>query len=72
MLSEKHQPTRNLISLADAEQVRVLTKRLRISVDDLARIVEKSGNSIAAISKEVELQRMAALSAEATPSKESL
>jgi Protein of unknown function (DUF3606) len=60
MLSKKHQPIRNLIDLADAKQVRTLTKRLKISEDELRQIVEKVGNSIAAITKEVELQRAAA------------
>jgi predicted RNA-binding protein YlqC (UPF0109 family) len=62
MLSAKHQPLRNLIDLADSKQVRTLTKRLGISEDDLRRIIEKSGNSIAAITKEVELERTAARS----------
>lgn len=62
MLSAKHPPLRNLIDLADSEQVRTLTKRLGISADDLRRVIEKSGNSIAAITKEVELERTAARS----------
>ena len=60
MLSKKHQPIRNLIDLADAKQVRTLTKRLKISEDELRQIVERFGNSIAAITKEVELQRATA------------
>ena len=60
MLSAKYQPARNLIDLTDTKQVRTLTKRLKISEDELRQIVEKSGNSIAAITKEVELQRAAA------------
>ena len=62
MRSAKHKPLRNLIDLADSKQVRTLTKRLGISEDDLRRIIEKSGNSIAAITKEVELERTAARS----------
>jgi hypothetical protein len=60
MLSTKRQPVRNLIDLADAKQVRTLTKRLGISEENLRRIIEKSGNSIAAIVKEVELERFSA------------
>ena len=60
MLSAKYQSARNLIDLADTKQVRTLTKRLKISEDELRQIVEKSGNAIAAITKEVELQRAAA------------
>jgi|HubBroStandDraft_2_1064218.scaffolds.fasta_scaffold2612640_1 hypothetical protein len=60
MLSKKHHPIRNLIDLADAKQVRTLTKKLKISGDELRQIVEKFGNSISAITKEVELRRAAA------------
>jgi uncharacterized protein DUF3606 len=62
MLSAKRQPSRNLIDLGNSKQVRTLTKRLGISKDELRRIIEKSGNSIAAITKEVELERTAARS----------
>ena len=50
-------PIRNKIDLKDHTQVRILKKRLGISGDDLRRTVEKVGNSIAAISKEIEVQR---------------
>jgi hypothetical protein len=60
MLTAKRRPIRNLIDLADAKQVRTLTRRLKISEDELRQIVEKSGRSIAIITKEVELQRAAA------------
>jgi hypothetical protein len=43
--------------VADALQVNTLTRRLGISAADLLCIIEKSGNSIAAICKEVDLQR---------------
>jgi hypothetical protein len=61
MLRTKHPPVRNLIDLADPRQVRTLKRRLGISRTDLRRIVEKAGNSITAITKEVELERMTAL-----------
>jgi hypothetical protein len=54
---------RNKIDLSDHRQVRLLKKRLGISVDDLQRLVGKVGNSIAAVSKEVELPKAAPLSA---------
>ena len=57
MLCTKRPPIRNLIDLSDPRQVRTLKRRLGISGTDLRRIVEKVGNSIAAITKEVELER---------------
>jgi hypothetical protein len=59
MISAKHPPQRNILNLADPIQVKKLTKRLGISTTVLHRIVEKTGNSIAAICKEVEIQRAA-------------
>jgi hypothetical protein len=59
MLSKKHSPERNKLDLADPRQVRVLKKRLGVSDDDLKGIVEKVGESIAAVSKEAELQKEA-------------
>jgi hypothetical protein len=49
--------TRNKIDVADASQIRILKKRLGISSDDLHRVVAKVGNSIAAITKEIESQK---------------
>ncbi len=57
----KHPPLRNKLDVADTQQVRLLKKRLGVSADDLLRTVEKVGNSIAAISKEVEVQKVSAL-----------
>jgi hypothetical protein len=59
MLSQKRPPERNKLDLADARQVRILKRRLRISGVDLSRLVEKVGNSIAAITKEAELEKVA-------------
>ena len=59
MLCEKHPPIRNLIDLSDPRQVRTLKRRLGVSAADLRRIIEKAGNSIAAITKEVELEKAA-------------
>ena len=57
MLCKKHPPIRNLINLSDPRQVRTLKKRFGVSGAELARVVEKAGNSIAAITKEVELEK---------------
>jgi hypothetical protein len=59
----KHPTTRNKIDVADASQVRSLKKRLGISSDDLHRVVAKVGNSIAAVTKEIELQKPLPLTA---------
>jgi Protein of unknown function (DUF3606) len=55
----KHPPVRNKINLADPAQVRAWTRRLGVSVDGLKAAVDKVGNSIAAVTKEVELQSAA-------------
>jgi hypothetical protein len=48
---------RNRLDLTDRVQVRVLRKRLHISETELTQMASKFGNSISAISKEVNLQR---------------
>jgi hypothetical protein len=55
----KHPPLRNKINLAEPAQVRVWTRRLGVSADLLNVVVERVGNSVAAVTKEVELQRAA-------------
>ncbi len=55
----RHPPIRNKIDLTDPGQVRVWTRRLRVRADDLRGIVAKVGNSVAVVTKEVELQRTA-------------
>ena len=57
MRIRKLRPIRTTLDLADEAQVRSVQKRLSISNDDLMRIVAKIGNSIAAITKEVQLQK---------------
>jgi len=52
---------RTTLSLADPNQVKSVRKRLGISASDLSRIVEKIGNSLAVIGKEVELEKTASL-----------
>jgi hypothetical protein len=54
----KHPPVRNKINLADPAQVRAWTRRLGVSVEVLKAVVDRVGNSIAAVAKEVELQRV--------------
>lgn len=53
----KHPPIRNKIDMADPAQLRAWTRRLRVPADELKAMVEKVGNSVAAVTKEVELQR---------------
>jgi DNA-binding transcriptional regulator YiaG len=43
---------RNSVDLRDKVQVKILRKRLKLSDVQFASIVQKSGNSIAAIAKE--------------------
>lgn len=54
MHRSKPHTIRNKIDLADPSQVRCLKKRLGISADDLQHAVGKVGNSIAAVSKELQ------------------
>jgi Protein of unknown function (DUF3606) len=54
----KHPPIRNKINMADPAQLRAWSRRLRVPANELKAIVEKTGNSIAAVTKEVELQRL--------------
>ncbi|MEY9883455.1 DNA-binding XRE family transcriptional regulator [Bradyrhizobium sp. USDA 328] len=59
LCSRPPRPIRTTLDLANAEQVKSVRRRLGISDTDLARIVDKIGNSLAAIEKEVELERLA-------------
>jgi Protein of unknown function (DUF3606) len=52
-----HPPLRNKINLTDSAQVRAWARRLGVSADELKAVVEKVGNSIAAVTKGIELQR---------------
>jgi Protein of unknown function (DUF3606) len=56
----KRLAARNKIDLADPQQIRAWTKRLKLSTSELQKIITKVGNSISAVTKEIELQRMAA------------
>jgi hypothetical protein len=57
----KPQAIRNKLDLGDRMQVRLVKKRLRLSEPQLSQIVDRVGNSIAAISKEATLQRASRL-----------
>jgi len=48
---------RNAMDLRDRVQVKIVRRRLKLSNDELAEIVRKAGNSIAAISKEAKVIR---------------
>jgi hypothetical protein len=50
-------PIRNKIDPADPAQIRAWTRRLGVSADALQAVVDKIGNSVSAVTKEVELQR---------------
>ena len=57
MRIRKPRPVRTKIDMADEKQLRLVRKRFGISNADLIRIADKVGNSIAAIGKEVQLER---------------
>ena len=56
MRRAKPRPIRNKIDLADPAQIRAWTRRLGMA-DDLQRVAGKVGNSIAAVSKEIDLRK---------------
>jgi Protein of unknown function (DUF3606) len=57
MRRAKHRHFRNRVDMADKVQVRVIKRRLRLSEPELNKVVDRVGNSIAAISKEVALRK---------------
>jgi hypothetical protein len=57
MRRARPQPIRNKIDLSDPAQMRAWTRRLGITAYDLQRMIGKVGNSIAAVSKEIELRK---------------
>ena len=59
--SKPRHPIRATLNLADETQVRSVRRRLGIAAADLTRIVDKMGNSLAAIQKEVELEKARAV-----------
>ena len=57
MRRAKSLPARNKINLTDPTQIRVWTRRLGTTADDLRRVVGKVGNSIAGVSKEIRVRK---------------
>ena len=57
MLPQNCELFRNRPDLTDRVQVRVVKRRLRVSEADLEAAIDKVGNSIASISKELDLRR---------------
>ena len=57
MHCEKPRPLRNKVDVGDPAQIKIITKRLGISEPELLLLCEKSGDSIAAITKEVHLSK---------------
>jgi hypothetical protein len=57
MCCAKHPVIRNKVDLTDPNQVRSWKRRLGVSIEDLQWIVEKVGDSISTVTKEIELER---------------
>jgi Protein of unknown function (DUF3606) len=57
MHRSRSRPVRNKIDLADPAQIRIWTRRWGISADDLARMIGKVGNSIAAVGKQIDRRK---------------
>jgi Protein of unknown function (DUF3606) len=62
MRSVKHRQHRNRVDMADRVQVRVIKRRLHLSESELNKLVDRVGNSIAVLSKEVALRKAVQLS----------
>jgi hypothetical protein len=52
MINKRKPYFRNALDLSDKVQVKVLRRRLKLSNEQFASVVRKSGNSISAITKE--------------------
>ena len=52
-LTKRHQPDRSKINMNQDYEVRYWTKHLNISKEELQKIVDKVGNSAAAVRKEL-------------------
>ncbi|KYG21346.1 hypothetical protein SE92_14605 [Bradyrhizobium sp. AT1] len=59
LCSKPSRVIRTTLDLANARQVKSVRRRLKISDADLIRIVDKIGNSLHDIEKEVLLERLA-------------
>ena len=58
MHHKKPIPLRNKITLIDPRQRKAWVKRLGISLEELEAAISKVGNSVNAVTKEIELQRI--------------
>ena len=56
MRSHRYRATRNKLDLRDRVQVRIIRKRLKVSEKQLVGLVQKAGDSLAAVRKEADLQ----------------
>jgi hypothetical protein len=54
MLIKKERPERSKIRIEDAQQTKCWARRLGVSREDLGKTVEKVGNSVAEVRKELE------------------
>ena len=61
MRHRQYNATRNKLDLTDRVQVRIVRKRLKVSEEQLASLVRKAGDSIAAVRKEAHAQRLLTL-----------
>jgi len=61
MRRQSYNATRNKLDLTDRVQVRIVRKRLKVSEEQLASLVRKAGDSIAAVRKEAQTQRLLTL-----------
>ncbi|WP_298253577.1 DUF3606 domain-containing protein [Bradyrhizobium sp.] len=58
MRGHRYSATRNKLDLRDRVQVRIVRKRLKVSEKQLVGLVQKAGDSLAAVRKEADLQRL--------------
>jgi len=57
VLCKKYAPIRNKIDLTSPIERRAWTKRLGVAAEELRAAVEKVGDAVSAVTKEIELQR---------------
>jgi hypothetical protein len=67
MRRRQYSAIRNKLDLTDRVQVRIVRKRLKVSEQQLAGLVRKAGDSIAAVRKEADTQRLLTLPAARVP-----
>lgn len=58
MRSHRYSAKRNKLDLRDRVQVRIVRKRLKVSEKQLVGLVQKAGDSLAAVRKEADSQRL--------------